>query len=397
MKPVIVAGAGPVGAVLALHLLQHGIPVVLLDKAAEVPLTLRASTFHPPTLDYLATLGVVDHLIGHGLKARTYQYRSRLSGEIAEFDLDVLREDTGYPYRLQVEQWRLTQHIHALLLRDFPIAQCRFGCEVRGIHQHGDGVQVLVWTGAAEELIEGSMVVGADGADSAVRKSLAIPFEGFTYPENYVVASTPFPLETKLPRLCHVNYITDPEEWVVMLRIPTLWRVMFPTDPAATDTSRYLSDEWLQEHLKRVAPHTSDYPIEHRTLYRVHQRVATVFRRGRVALAGDAAHVNNPFGGMGMNGGIHDAWNLAQRIVAVVGGADLDAEFGRYERQRRTICVDFVQAQTKANRNLMRDGAQSQQQRQTELMQIAADPSASRDYLLKASMIDSLAAAARIQ
>ena len=104
--------------------------------------------------------------------------------------------------------------------------------------------------------------------------------------------------------------------------------------------------------LQRVVPRPEPYKIAHRSIYHVHQRVAKSFRHGRVLLAGDAAHVNNPLGGMGMNGGIQDAFNLADKLKAIWAGAD-DRLLDRYDRQRRTVAVEAVQQQTHRNQQII--------------------------------------------
>jgi len=390
--PVIIAGAGPVGCTAALRLAQAGIPVMLLEGQDALPETLRASTFHPPSLDMIAELGLADRLIAQGLVCRHYQYRDRRSGEIAEFDLELLRGATNHPYRLQCEQWKFTRLVWSeLLAQHAGIAECRFSASVKGVYMRPDGVDVLVWQNGEEQTLRGSFLIAADGADSAIRKAVAIEFEGFTYPEKFLVASTPFPLESKFERLSNVNYVADPDEWLVLLRTPTLWRVLIPTDPSIDDDARWLSDRWIQERLHHMAPHDSDYEIIHRTIYRVHQRVAKTYRRGRVLLAGDAAHINNPLGGMGMNGGIHDAWSVADKLIRIHRGEELDSLLDEYDLERRGICVRFVQEQTINNKKMLEakdPGAQHKRQR--ELMAIAADPVRAREFLMKSSMIASL-------
>jgi 3-(3-hydroxy-phenyl)propionate hydroxylase len=396
--PVIVAGAGPVGCTVALRLAQAGIPVRLLEGLPDLPETLRASTFHPPSLDMLEELGMARPLEAQGLVCRTYQYRDRRTGEIAEFDLGVLREDTRHPYRLQAEQWKYTRLVwNELQTRHAGLAECHFEHSVKGVHHTADGIEVLVWVGGEEKLLRGSYLIASDGADSAVRKACAVTYEGFTWPEKFLVASTPFPLEQKLERLAWVNYVSDPEEWLVLLRTPSLWRVLIPTDPNVDDDARWLSDGWIQDRLHHMAPHDADYEIIHRTLYRVHQRVARTYRRGRVLLAGDAAHINNPLGGMGMNGGIHDAWNLADKLIRIHGGGDADALLDQYDRQRRQICVRFVQEQTIANKKLMESkDPDIQRKRQADYMRMAGDPALAREFLLRTSMIQSLRDEAKI-
>jgi len=365
---------------------------MLLEGQDALPETLRASTFHPPSLDMIAELGLADRLIAQGLVCRHYQYRDRRSGEIAEFDLELLRGATNHPYRLQCEQWKFTRLVWSeLLAQHAGIAECRFSASVKGVYMRPDGVDVLVWQNGEEQTLRGSFLIAADGADSAIRKAVAIEFEGFTYPEKFLVASTPFPLESKFERLSNVNYVADPDEWLVLLRTPTLWRVLIPTDPSIDDDARWLSDRWIQERLHHMAPHDSDYEIIHRTIYRVHQRVAKTYRRGRVLLAGDAAHINNPLGGMGMNGGVHDAWSVADKLIRIHRGEELDSLLDEYDLERRGICVRFVQEQTINNKKMLEakdPGAQHKRQR--ELMAIAADPVRAREFLMKSSMIASL-------
>ncbi len=397
-EPVVIAGAGPVGCTAALRLAQAGIPVILLEALDDLPETLRASTFHPPSMDMLDELGMAQPLIEQGLICQKYQYRDRRTGEIAEFDLSVLAGDTRHPYRLQAEQWKYTRLVWNTLQSTYSaVATCLFNHAIKGVWQTGDGVEILVSDHGEEKIIKASFLIGADGADSAVRKAAAIRFEGFTYPEKFLVASTPFPLESKFERLALVNYVSDPEEWLVLLRTPTLWRVLIPTDPKIENDELWLSDRWIQDRLHHMAPHDEDYEIIHRSIYRVHQRVAVTYRRGRVLLAGDSAHINNPLGGMGMNGGIHDAWNLCEKLLRIHHGEPVDPLLDLYDRQRRGICVRFVQEHTKNNKALMESKDPAvQRKRQADFMRAANDPELARAFLLKTSMIQSLREAAAI-
>ena len=177
-------------------------------------------------------------------------------------------------------------------------------------------VEIAIDRNGRVERRSGRWLIGADGASSNVRRSLGIEFEGFTWPERFLVVSTPFDFNTVIPDLVAVSYLADPDRWHFLLHIPGLCRVMFLVKPDESD-ERALSREFAQSLMATVVPGISNYEISHTTLYRVHQRVAKTFRVGRVFLAGDAAHVNNPLGGMGMNGGIHDAMNLTTRLIEV--------------------------------------------------------------------------------
>jgi 3-(3-hydroxy-phenyl)propionate hydroxylase len=241
----------------------------------------------------------------------------------------------------------------------------------------------------SDEEFAGRYLIGADGARSAIRKSLEVPFEGLTIPEIFLSMSTHFRFETAIPDLAPIAYLTDPNEWAVLLRTPSLWRVLLPTDPNQSD-AEIKDPEAMQRRLQALCPTDGDYDIVHATAYRVHERVASSYVAGRVFLAGDAAHVNNPLGGMGMNGGIHDAINLAEKLARVWDGAPLE-EMGRYQRQRRKVAIDTVQAQTLRNRRLMAErDPEARKAHHDELRRTVADPEKHRAYLLRSSMIQSL-------
>jgi 2-polyprenyl-6-methoxyphenol hydroxylase-like FAD-dependent oxidoreductase len=380
---VIVAGAGPVGLCAANVLASAGVPVTVLEAEPRLPENLRASTFQPPTLDMLARLGAAERLIEMGRIAPRLQYRDR-AGWVAELDFGVIAGETGHPYRVQCEQYKLNL---VLAERLAPKARIEFGCEVTGVSQDATSVTVTV-NGTRE--IKARWLIGADGGRSRVREALGIPLEGFTWPERFLVASTPFDFAAALPGLCDVAYFADPEEWFFLLRVPGVWRAMFPARPDENDTEA-VSDESIQRRLQRVHPGNSPYEVRHRTLYAVHQRVAQCYRKGRCFLAGDAAHLNNPLGGMGMNGGIHDAFNLAEKLAAVIHENVDDIELDRYERQRRPVALEYVNTITIANkRNLEARDPEAHERWKAEMTRTAADPRLARDYMLRTSMIASL-------
>jgi 3-(3-hydroxy-phenyl)propionate hydroxylase len=188
-------------------------------------------------------------------------------------------------------------------LKAFPHVTVRFGCKVDAVEQNVDRVTVECETGAGREAFSGTYLVGADGAWSAVRQAIGVEFEGFTYPERFYVASTAFDFAQELERLSYVNYVSDPDEWCVLLRTPDLWRVLFPTRVDERDED-VVSDASTEARLQRFA--RADAYDTARTIYRVHQRVAKRYRSGGVPRRRHRAH-QQPAGGMGMNGGLHDA------------------------------------------------------------------------------------------
>ncbi len=389
-NPIIIAGAGPAGSALALYLAQHDVPVLLLEQAASLPIDLRASTFHPPSLEMLDELGVTERMLARGLKVDTYQYRDRRTGEVAEFDMKLIADETRFPFRLQLEQYEMT-HIVGDMLADYPCAELRFNHRVLGCRNVEGGVEVNVETPEGNITLTTPFLVGTDGASSNVRKGAGIGFGGFTYDEKFLVASTPFPFEEVFDNLSYVNYVADPDEWCVILRTDKLWRVLWPTSPE-DDEATLLSDDYLQARLKHLYDKGGDYEIGHRTLYKVHQRVSETYFKDRIVLAGDACHINNPLGGMGMNGGLHDAFNLAERLVRIArDGADHLTEFGQYDRQRRELAVRFVQEHTIANKKLMESTDKNvQDERQRVLMETAADPVKAKAFVMERAMINCL-------
>lgn len=392
MNPIVIAGAGPVGCAAALFLANSGLKVILLEGRDELPLDLRASTFHPPTLDMLSQLDLTDDMISAGLVVPAYQYRDRRTNEIAEFHMNRLEGETKFPFRLQCEQFKMTR-LSVKRLMEHPNAEVRFSHQVVGCMENADSVDVLCFTEKGEVRIRASFLIGADGADSNVRRSSGVMYEGTTYPERFLVTSTTFPFEDHFENLSWVNYVSDPDEWCVLLKTVNLWRVLMPT-PVDEDGERYLSDDYIQPRLQRLVKKEGDYvDISHRTLYRVHQRVAEKYRvRDRVVLVGDSAHINNPLGGMGMNGGVHDAVNLAEKLVLVLKhGKDYGDQLDLYERQRRGICIKFVQEHTKNNKALMEATEEEiQKRRQAELMKACSTPELEKEFLMRASMINSV-------
>ncbi len=205
----------------------------------------------------------------------------------------------------------------------------------------------------------------------------------------YLTLSTTFEFDKVVPDLVHVAYISDPDEWLVLLKTPTLWRVLFPTDASLSD-EEMLAPDVVEARLQAVVAKPGRYELVHKTAYRVFERVADRYVVGRIILAGDAAHLNNPLGGMGMNGGIHDAVNIADKLVAVLDGAD-PSLLGRYERQRRKVALETVQAQALRNRSIMNERDPAKRQAYyDDLRATAEDPARARAYLLRSSMIQSL-------
>jgi 3-(3-hydroxy-phenyl)propionate hydroxylase len=387
-RPVVIAGAGPTGLMAALALRKQGIPVVLFEAEPGLTHDLRAGSFHPPTQEMMAPYGITARMHETGIKVHRWQIRNRPGDLIAEFDLGLLKDVTPYPYRLHLEQHRLTP-IQLDLLNAEGGADVQFGHKVTGFAQHADGVTVTVESGGRERTVEASWLIAADGGRSVVRRLTGVEFEGFTWPELFVVVSTPYDFAQHGFALnC---YIADPVEWGALFKLPDtgppgLWRLAYPVNPDESDEV-LLAPERVEAALQRLVPKAEPYEVRYKSTYRVHQRVARDFRAGRVLLAGDAAHLNNPLGGFGLNSGIHDAVNLCDKLGRHWHG-EPEALLDLYSRQRRAATVEQVQAMSIRNKRMMeeRDPA-VQRERLAELVAISRDPDKARAHVLNTSMI----------
>ena len=398
---IIVVGAGPVGLCLSLALAQQGIPVCLIEALGDhnfleqVP---RAGTNHPATLELFERIGLYDKLEPRGIIAPLFHYWDRHESKlVAEFDHAHLKDDTRFPYVLQCERIKIVEEA-LKLVKAHPGIELRLSTEFTAFSQTADGVTVQVTNPAGEsEAIAGSYLVSAEGARSIVRKDLDIEFEGFTYPDRTLNIEVAY--DFRQHGYTERNYISDPDEWSNLFHWkgpPDRWRVHFPTAPDA-DEAALTQPDALQARLQRFLPIGKTFDIVGSNLYVVHQRVAKKFRTGRAILAGDSAHVNSPIGAMGMNSGIHDAFNLAEKLVGILRGkADADI-LDRYERQRRHVALQHTQAETMRNKRLLTEKDPAvRRKNHDELRRTAEDPKLARAFLLRSSLIESLREAEQI-
>jgi 3-(3-hydroxy-phenyl)propionate hydroxylase len=397
---VVIVGAGPVGMVCALALNRRGVPVTVLEQEPAPVEDQRAASLHPSTLEMLDELGVTEKIIPLGLVSSAYRFHDRVSHSVvAEFDLGLMHDEFRFPYVLQYEQYKLTASIAAEYANasDF---DARFSHAVTGLAQTTDGVVVEVTSPSGVEKIHADYVIGCDGGRSTVRKLAGIDFEGFTYPERFIKIATSFDFGKANPKVAFRNYFSDPNEWCNLFKVqgkrpPGLWRAIMPIQADETDEIA-LSPERIETRLQKFFPNSGHYDVEYVNVYGAHQCVAATFRKGRVLLAGDAAHVNNPIGGMGMNGGIHDGINLADKLARVMHG-ESDELLDLYSRQRRHAAVKYVQAQTIANKRLMEERDPAIRKRNfDELRRTAENPETAKAYMRRAALADSLRDAAAV-
>ena len=393
-RPILVAGGGPVGVITALALARQGLPVHVFEAEAKINDMPRAATTHSATLEMLAGLGMVDEVIRRGYVEPLFRIWDRPTNQmIVEFDFGMLKDETPYPFCVQCEQHKLAG-MAIERLKKFPHAKVEFAARVTALTQSGDGVEIDVETADGTRKVAGSYLIGSDGGRSTVRKALGIEFEGYTHPERFMILTTTFDLGTMYPG-CTRNYVSDPDAWFSVFKVSgdeagPLWRVLSSTRPEQTD-DELMNPEATERRLQRFLPKAGPYDVVHRNLYNVHQRVAASFRKGRVFLAGDAAHVNNPLGGLGLNFGIHDAVELAHLIGRVMRGDDAPDSLDFYDRFRRPLNVEYVQQQTIANKKRLEEkDPLVRAKSNAALRATAADAAAHRAYMLRASLIESV-------
>ncbi|MGC1349374.1 MAG: NAD(P)/FAD-dependent oxidoreductase [Xanthobacteraceae bacterium] len=392
---VAVVGGGPVGLLTALLLARAGVDTALVEKAVDVETDLRASTFHPPTLDLLDDIGLGQALVAQGLISPQWQVRLHPEGHRAVFDLGVIANATRHPFRLQCEQWKLSRLLLAAL-RAEPSAAILFDTEVFEVELEEERVTLSLKGAKAPGKLRASYVVGADGARSVVRQALGFAFDGETYPETTLLATTTFPFDEELDGLTNVAYCWTANGNFSLLRVPGRWRVsIYPREDLPIETQ--ITEEAVEASLQEIVARPAGYEVLERRPYRVHKRIAPHYYRERVSLAGDAAHLNSPSGGMGLNGGLHDAFELVAALREIRAGTPLARRFDLYERRRRPVALEQMIAQSDANRSRMREKDPAKRREiLAELQAIAANRKRAEAHLLRTSMIAGLRQAAAV-
>ena len=355
MRPVLIAGAGPTGLVLALWLTRRGVPVRIVDKAEEPGTTSRALAVQVRTLELYRQLGIADTLIDEGSKIPALNVWAR-GRRAARAELRELGEGlTPYPFILVHPQ---DKH-ERLLIRELAAlgVSVERGVELTRVEQKEDRVRAtLRRDDGVDDVCEADWLAGCDGASSAVRHQVGIGFPGGTYSGRFYVAD----VEASGPSVngeLHVDFedadfaLVFPMKGEGRVRLVGLVR-----GAAAAAEHRELTFEDVRgralEHL-----HLDVTKVNWFSTYNVHHRVADRFRDRRVFLLGDAAHIHSPVGGQGMNTGIGDAVNLAWKLAAVVKGESPAPLLDSYEPERIAFARVLVATTDRAFTIVTRQGA----------------------------------------
>jgi len=385
-RAAVIVGAGPVGLTLALGLSRAGIGTVVLEKGDRgTVVTWKGSTIHPPTLELLDQLGLAAAMVGAGVAVHRLQYRDSELDEYAELDFSLLREHTAFPFRFQFEQYKLLDLLRSACDAE-PGVDVRYRSQVVRVDETDSAAPAAVvrHKDSGEQYIErADVLVGADGAHSDVRNALGIDFEGMTYPDRNAVLATDYDLTQVARDLGPVSYWTSPQGKLSLIRTPDHWRIAMalPGSTAAEDAALF-----GRNRLHSMFGLPMDLSLNQAATYRIHQRVAATLNTECICLIGDAAHINSPTGGLGLNSGIHDAFDLVARLSAA---ARVEAALAEYSQVRASVARLVVQQISGQNTAMAatRERA-SREQTVRRLRMIASDSSQATDYLLRVSMIE---------
>ena len=329
----------------------------LFDDNEQPQADPRAATTHPATLDLLDEDGLVEDMARVGLVAPIFQFWDRPSATTggASSTMRCSKDDTRHPLRRAVRAVQDREASSSSGSQTCPNVEVLFGHEV--VDVDADRRLASASRCAARAGIEahtGAYLIGADGGRSTVRKQRGIAFDGFTWPERFIVLTTPFDFEASAAIATAAISPTRTNGAIASRSRPTARpasgaRSFRPIRQQSEE--ELMSDAAVQARMQKFFPAREPYEIVHRNLYVTHQRVAATFRKGRVLLAGDSAHVNNPIGGMGLNGGIQDA-RQSRRQARARHSRRRARRAARSLRslQRRTVAIEFVQEQSIENK-----------------------------------------------
>ena len=336
---VLIAGAGPVGFITALGLARAGIKVTVIEAEAKINDSPRAMVYFPVTLEFLERLGLAGDAHAVGVSNDKLQIRYRETGDAFVLSPSVLKNDTAYPYQLHFGQNELAGLVQTHLL-ELPDTEVRFNSRLTAVTQDPDGVTATVKTRNGQCELRCDWLIGCDGGHSAVRKALKLSFDGHTWPERFVATNVHYEHFDRYG-LGPANFYIGPDRWAVVAVIDKhrQWRVTYNEDGDIPD------EEALQRIPRRFAelfPDMGPYELLAASPYRVHERVSGKYRVGRVLLAGDAAHVCNPCGGMGLTTGLMDAQALIEALGAVIHGKADDSLLDFYAGERRRVFLEIT-------------------------------------------------------
>lgn len=356
---VLIVGAGPVGMLAALTLAQAGASVRVIEREPHIINSPRAAVYFPSTLLVLEELGILDDLEAIGFRNRAF------GTHVPEFGYSSVVETEPvagikYDYQLHVGQHDVARVAmeHAQKLR----VEVLFGRELASFEDGAEGVVAQVQGPNGPEAFAARWLIGCDGARSTVRKLAGIEFEGHTWPERFVATNVKFPF-TELGYQ-QANFVCDPVNMAVIAQLDTdgLWRCTYMEDSALPEET---FEERIHQRYEWFMQGRKDYQIVSASPYMLHQRAAETLVKGRVLLAGDAAHATNPCGGLGLTSGLWTGVVLADVLGAVLRGEEDESILQRFSDERRRVFWEVVSPAATENKRMLQE--KEPQQRQKDL------------------------------
>lgn len=338
-RRVLIVGAGPTGLLAALGLAQRGAEVTVIDCEPDVVASPRATVYLPTTLQVLDELGLLAEARQLGLTGYELDVWFKLTGHVGRNDYRLISDLTPYAYRLHFGQHELARMVLRHLLA-LPGTRLHWNTTFEALHEEAGVIVVRVREPEGARSLEFDWVIGADGARSAVRHAMGASFDGFTWPETFMATNVYYDFESC--GYAYSNLMADAHNWAVIVRLDKqehFWRVSYGESSDLSEAQRL---DRIAERFRHFMPRAAQWQLDRANSYRVHQRSASTYRIGRVLLAGDAAHVTNPIGGLGLTSGIQDASMLAHCLSAVLAGEAGDDTLDWYAYERRRCFLEVV-------------------------------------------------------
>lgn len=382
LEGVVVVGGGPVGLLTALKLGRAGVRVIVLESEAGVSPSPRAVAYMPPTVAAMDRFGLLEDIRKRAVYCADISYRHGDGTLFCTLDWNVLADDTDYPYMLLLGQNHVSnvikQHLQAL-----PNVEIRWNHRVESIDQDASYVTIQTRCPGGTARLRARWVAATDGARSTVREKIGLTFDGITWAERLVATNVFY--DFAFHGYSRANFVHDPVDWAVVVQLDQsgLWRVCYGEDPSISieEVRRRMPERF--KRLLPGAPTPDRYRVDHLNPYRVHQRCAPEFRRGRVILAGDAAHATNPMGGLGLSGGVLDAEHLAKALISIIKDSAPVKVLDDYAIDRRKVFLEFTSPTATANFTWMKESDPANRARDTAMLELAgSDRVAMREVLL---------------
>ena len=350
MKPVLIAGAGPIGLTMALACRFYGIPFVLFEEDGSFSSDTKAGTILSRTLEAFRRYGVASKVLAQALRVDEIGDIDRATNRARRpVRPSLLVDETRFPFVINLPQ----HHLEPILAERLTLSEpgsVRLRHRLTGFTQDAGGVKVQLDTPNGPAEVEGSYLLACDGGRSTIRGLLDIPVEGVSLDVRYMLVDIKVDFDVANPRdYPYLAYFSDPQEWMVLVRQPHCWRFLFPLASGAPEAT---ADE-LRDKVRRFVGDVGRLEVINTVIYRVHHRIASQWRRDRVFLMGDAAHLITPMWALGLNTGILDALNLPWRLAWVTRGWAADSLLDGYGAEQRTLAAQGSGEMAEAARAMM--------------------------------------------